>query len=127
MTIPKIDNVKEFLNSTFMKNNEVMKNNEENFIENTVNEEEVDTMSNKENIEGFSFQGGKKRRKGSSKKRGTRSTKKRVVKRKTTRKKSTKKKGPSKWIMHVKAFCKKTGKNFPEALKDPMCRKTFKH
>jgi hypothetical protein len=71
--------------------------------------------------------GGKKRRKSSSKKRGTRSTKKRVVKRKTTRKKSTKKKGPSKWIMHVKAFCKKTGKNFPEALKDPMCRKTFKH
>ena len=71
--------------------------------------------------------GKKKRRKGLSKKRGTRSTKKRVVKRKTTRKKSTKKKGPSKWIMHVKAFCKKTGKNFPEALKDPMCRKTFKH
>jgi len=71
--------------------------------------------------------GGKKRRKGSSKKRGTRSTKKRVVKRKTTRKKSTKKKGPSKWIMHVKAFCRKTGKKFPEALKDPMCRKTFKH
>ena len=75
----------------------------------------------------FSTYGGKKRRKGSSKKRGTRSTKKRVVKRKTTRKKSTKKKGPSKWIMHVKAFCRKTGKKFPEALKDPMCRKTFKH
>jgi len=71
--------------------------------------------------------GGKKRRKSSSKKRGTRSTKKRVVKRKTTRKKSTKKKGPSKWIMHVKAFCKKTGKTFPQALKDPMCKKTFKH
>ena len=74
-----------------------------------------------------SITGGKKRRKSSSKKRGTRSTKKRVVKRKTTRKKSTKKKGPSKWIMHVKAFCKKTGKTFPEALKDPMCKRTFKH
>ena len=71
--------------------------------------------------------GGKKRRKGSSKKRGTHSTKKRVVKRKGTKRKGTRKKGPSKWIMHVKAFCKKTGKNFPQALKDPMCRKTFKH
>lgn len=37
------------------------------------------------------------------------------------------KRPPSKWIMHVKAFCKKTGKKFPQALKDPMCRKTFKH
>ena len=37
------------------------------------------------------------------------------------------KKGPSKWIMHVKAFCKRTGKTFPEALKDPMCKKSFKH
>ncbi len=123
-----MDDMKTLVHNTFMKNNEVTKTSEENFIENTVNDEELDTMSNNENIEGFSFQGGKKRRKGSSKKRGTRSTKKRVVKRKTTRKKSTKKKkSPSKWIMHVKAFCKKTGKTFPEALKDPMCKRTFKH
>ena len=94
----------------------------------------IEPMGHNDSIETYSsyndnnVSGGKKRRKASSKKRGTRSTKKkRVVKRKTTRKKSTKKKGPSKWIMHVKAFCKKTGKNFPEALKDPMCRKTFKH
>ena len=25
--------------------------------------------------------------------------------------------------MHVKAFCKKTGKTFPKALKDPLCKK----
>ncbi len=87
-----MDDMKTLVHNTFMKNNEVTKTSEENFIENTVNDEELDTMSNNENIEGFSFQGGKKRRKGSSKKRGTRSTKKRVVKRKTTRKKSTKKK-----------------------------------
>ena len=39
----------------------------------------------------------------------------------------TKKKGKAgAWIMHVKAFCKKTGKTFPEALKDPMCKKSYK-
>ena len=104
-------------------------------------EKDTDTMSNIEpmghndNIESYSdynVLGGKKRRKGPPKKRGTRSTKKRVVKgkgtkKKGTRKTGTRKKGPSKWIMHVKAFCKKTGKNFPQALKDPLCKKTFKH
>ena len=46
---------------------------------------------------------------------------------KRTTKKRRNKKGPSKWIMHVKAYCKKTGKTFPEALKDPMCKKSFKN
>lgn len=69
---------------------------------------------------GYSALGGK-RRKGS---RRSRKGKKMKKGRKGTRKG---KKGPSKWIMHVKAFCKKTGKTFPEALKDPMCKKTFKH
>ena len=71
--------------------------------------------------------GGKKKRKRSSKSKGTRSTKKRGTKKRGTKKKGTRKKGPSKWIMHVKAFCRKTGKNFPQALKDPLCRKTFKN
>tara|TARA_Y100001980_G_C14355064_1_gene164844 strand:- start:64 stop:378 length:315 start_codon:yes stop_codon:yes gene_type:complete len=71
--------------------------------------------------------GGKKKRKRSSKSKVTRSTKKRGTKRKGTKRKGTRKKGPSKWIMHVKAFCRKTGKNFPQALKDPLCRKTFKN
>lgn len=77
--------------------------------------------------------GGKKKRKRLSKSKGTRSTKKgtRSTKKKGTKKNGTKKngtkRGPSKWIMHVKAFCRKTGKNFPNALKDPLCRKTFKH
>ena len=69
---------------------------------------------------------GGKRRKGSrkSKKGGKKMKKSGKGTKKGTRKG---KRPPSKWIMHVKAFCKKTGKNFPQALKDPMCRKTFKH
>lgn len=57
-------------------------------------------------------------KKGGTKKRGSK---------KVGTKKRRNKKGPSKWIMHVKAFCKKTGKTFPEALKDPMCKKSFKN
>jgi hypothetical protein len=80
------------------------------------------------------LQGGKKKRKRSKKR--SHSIKKGGTKKKGTKKKGTKKggtkkkgtkKGPSKWIMHVKAFCIKTGKNFPQALKDPLCKKTFKH
>lgn len=88
------------------------------------NDLEVENKLESENlldkVESLTTTGGKKRRKSSTKKR-SRSTKKRVVK-----KKSTKKKAPSKWIMHVKAFCKKTGKTFPKALKDPLCKKSFK-
>ena len=75
--------------------------------------------------EKFSMLGGK-RRKG---RKGSRRTKKGSKMKKGRKGKRTRKgkRPPSKWIMHVKAFCKKTGKNFPQALKDPMCRKTFKH
>lgn len=73
--------------------------------------------------EKFSMLGGK-RRKGRKGSRRTKKGSKMKKGRKGTRKG---KRPPSKWIMHVKAFCKKTGKNFPQALKDPMCRKTFKH
>lgn len=69
--------------------------------------------------------GGKRRRRRSSKRFSKRSSKRgKKVMRKKTKKRS---KGPSKWIMHVKAFCKKTGKTFPEALKDPACKRSFKH
>ena len=84
-----------------------------------------ESIKDHKNFTGNNFHeldGGKKRRKRSSKSKSARSTK-----RKGTKRKGTRKKGPSKWIMHVKAFCRKTGKNFPQALKDPMCRKTFKH
>ena len=77
--------------------------------------------------ENFSLVGGKRRkgRKGSRRtKKGDKMKKGHKGTRKGTRKG---KRPPSKWIIHVKAFCKKTGKNFPQALKDPMCRKTFKH
>ena len=69
--------------------------------------------------------GGRKRRKGkSSKKRGT---KRRGSKRRGSKRRGTRKRGPSKWIAHVKAFCRKTGVSFPSALKNPACRKSFKH
>jgi len=75
--------------------------------------------------EKFSMLGGK-RRKGSRK--GSRKSKKGGNKMKKSDKGTRKgKRPPSKWIMHVKAFCKKTGKKFPDALKDPMCKKTFKN
>lgn len=70
--------------------------------------------------------GGKRRRKSSRRTRGRKVHHKRSMKRRGTKKRGHKK-GPSKWIMHVKAYCRKTGKTFPEALKDPMCKKTFKH
>ena len=75
--------------------------------------------------ENFSLVGGKRKKKT---KKGSKMKKTRKRSRKGTRKGTRKgKRPPSKWIMHVQAFCKKTGKNFPQALKDPMCRKTFKH
>lgn len=72
--------------------------------------------------EKFSMLGGK-RRKGSKSRKSKKGGKKMKKSVKGTRKG---KRPPSKWIMHVKAFCKKTGKTFPQALKDPMCKKTFK-
>lgn len=62
-----------------------------------------------------------------SKKRGPKKVRSKKGETKKQTKKRRNKKGPSKWIMHVKAFCKKTGKTFPEALKDPMCKKSFKN
>ena len=92
------------------------------FVNEKMSNDVVEDMGNLTDL-----QGGKKRRKSSSKSKRTRSTKRKGTKKKGTKRKGTRKKGPSKWIMHVKAFCKKTGKNFPQALKDPLCRKTFKH
>lgn len=83
-------------------------------------QEELTHESNDDN------QNGGKRRKKRSSKRGKKSSSKRG--KKVMRKKTSKRsKGASKWIMHVKAFCKKTGKTFPEALKDPACKRSFKH
>jgi hypothetical protein len=36
------------------------------------------------------------------------------------------KRPPSKWIMHVKAFCKKTGMKYPDALKSKQCKADYK-
>lgn len=88
-------------------------------------ENDVEAYNNNPEV-GTPF-GGKKRRRGSKKrsKKHHKKSMKRKGKGKSTKKRKGNKKGPSKWIMHVKAFCKKTGKTFPEALKDPMCGKTF--
>ena len=63
---------------------------------------------------------GGKRRKGS---RGTKKGKKGKKSSKGTRKG---KRPPSKWIMHVKAFCKKTGMKYPDALKSKECKSSYK-
>tara|TARA_B100000989_G_C19394904_1_gene407372 strand:+ start:70 stop:357 length:288 start_codon:yes stop_codon:yes gene_type:complete len=63
----------------------------------------------------------KKPRKPRKGKKGSRKTVKRGTKKRGN------KKVLSKWVMHVKSFCKKTGKNFPQALKDPLCKRTFRH
>ena len=77
---------------------------------------------------GSELNGGKRRRSKSRKLKKSKKSKSRKLKKsKKSKSKKSHKKGPSKWIAHVKAFCKRTGKNFPQALKDPMCRKTFKH
>lgn len=76
--------------------------------------------------ENFSMLGGKRRkgRKGSRKtKKGSKMKKGRKGTRKGTRKG---KRPPSKWIMHVKAFCKKTGMKYPDALKSKECKAGYK-
>jgi len=73
--------------------------------------------------------GGKRRRKGSKKKRRGSSKSSSKSSRKGSRKgtrKGSKKRGPSKWIAHVKAYCKQHNMTFPEALKDPNCGKAFR-
>jgi len=70
---------------------------------------------------------GRKGRKGSRKKSQKKSRKgKKGSGKKRSAKKGSKKRGPSKWIAHVKAYCKQHNMTFPEALKDPNCGKAFR-
>lgn len=70
--------------------------------------------------EKFSMLGGKRIK-------GSRRTKKGGKKIKKARKGTRKgKKPPSKWILHVKAFCKKTGMKYPDALKSKKCKAEYK-
>ena len=70
--------------------------------------------------EKFSLVGGKRRK-------GSRRTKKGGKKIKKARKGTRKgKRPPSKWILHVKAFCKKTGMKYPDALKSKQCKAEYK-
>jgi len=72
--------------------------------------------------ENFSLVGGK-RRKGSRRTKKGDKMKKGRKGHKGTRKG---KRPPSKWIMHVKAFCKKTGMKYPDALKSKECKAEYK-
>jgi hypothetical protein len=72
---------------------------------------------------------GGKHRKGSrkSKKGGKKMKKSGKGTIKGTRKGTRKgKRPPSNWIMHVKAFCKKTGMKYPDALKSKECKAGYK-
>jgi hypothetical protein len=68
---------------------------------------------------------GGKRRKG---RKGSRRTKKGDKMKKGRKGKRTRKgkRPPSKWILHVKAFCKKTGMKYPDALKSKECKAGYK-
>ncbi len=74
-------------------------------------------------------QGGGKRRNRSrrsrkqNKQNGGKSKKSKKSKSKKTRKLG---KALSNWINHVKAFAKSKGITYPEALKNPLCKKSFK-
>jgi len=75
--------------------------------------------------ENFSLVGGK-RRKG---RKGSRRTKKGDKMKKGRKGHKGTRKGkrpPSKWILHVKAFCKKTGMKYPDALKSKQCKAEYK-
>lgn len=69
--------------------------------------------------EKFSMLGGKRRRtkKGNKMKKGHKGTRKGIRKGKRP---------PSRWIMHVKAFSKKRGMKYPDALKSKDCRNAYK-
>ena len=75
--------------------------------------------------ENFSLVGGKRRKGSRRTKKGGKKMKKGIKKgtRKGTRKG---KRPPSKWILHVKAFCKKTGMKYPDALKSKQCKAEYK-
>ena len=70
--------------------------------------------------------GGKRRNRRSrkqNKQNGGKSKKSKKSKSKKTRKLG---KALSNWINHVKAFAKSKGITYPEALKNPLCKKSFK-
>ena len=88
------------------------------------------------NIDGFAAQqigsmaakaGGKKYK--GKKYKGKKFTSKKSKGKKSKAKKTKTKKNKGKagaWILHVKSFAKSRGLNFPEALKHPDCKKTYK-
>ena len=91
--------------------------------------QEVEAMTGQEGgVEGYdggnsyTAVGGKRRK-------GSRRTKKGDKMKKGKKGKKGTRKGkrpPSKWIMHVKAFCKKTGMKYPDALKSKQCKAEYK-
>lgn len=89
--------------------------------------QEINTASQLEDNDGHT--GGRKKqnrhhvsKKGGKHKKGKSHTTKR--KHRKSKGKSHKKTGN--WIAHVKAYCRKTGKNFREALSDPKCKAEYR-
>ena len=74
-------------------------------------------------------QGGGRKKYKSKKYKGKKFTSKKTKGKKSKTKKTKTKKNKGKagaWILHVKSFAKARGLNFPEALKHPDCKKTYK-
>ena len=46
--------------------------------------------------------------------------------RKSSKKKSKTKKPPNPWIVHCKAYAKKHNMKYPDAVKDPKCKSSYK-
>jgi len=89
--------------------------------------EEVEPYDSSEGVE--ETVGGKKHRRPSKRPRSLRRQKdtKKHGKKKHRKTNKHKKRAPSKWILHVKKYCKQTGKNYSQALIDPVCKKLFRN
>ena len=95
-------------------------------MEAPLNEETVDVPEVEPEATEGGQAGGKRRNRRSrkqNKQNGGKSKKSKKSKSKKTRKLG---KALSNWINHVKAFAKSKGITYPEALKNPLCKKSFK-
>lgn len=102
--------------------------------------EELDHEENVEEIDNDQeMDGGRRRKRRSTRKKGRSRSRSRSMSRSRSRSRSmssrsrkskgkkTKRKGASKWIMHVKSYCKKHNMKFNEALKSKDCKKSYKN
>tara|TARA_B100000614_G_scaffold186668_1_gene167758 strand:+ start:1077 stop:1424 length:348 start_codon:yes stop_codon:yes gene_type:complete len=109
--------------------NEIMENFEDQSNEHVTEGHDGNDNSNKPEEE--TQEGGRRRRRSTRRLRRSRSRARsrssRSSKAPRKGKKSRKRKGASKWIAHVKAYCKKHNMKFNEALKSKDCKKAYKN